>query len=268
MFATDFIFNGQRASDFNVVICSFDGEFQVASGGEVELIVVKSPDSDKFTFYGAQYNTVLTWTFSIAKKICSPTEDMYFSQYEERQIAKWLLQRDGYHWFSFIQSENEEDILYNVNITMHPRQIGGRTIGFDLVVTSDSSFGYTPLITKKAIINPNKPLVFYIDTDTKNYLLPVTYITGNGDFYICNENDSTTRHCEFKNMNASTSVMMDSENEIIPGILPDNFNWTFLRLVDGKNTIIVAPINIENGTPLDGDIELEIKYREIRRVVV
>lgn len=267
MFATDFIFNGQRASDFDLVICSFDGEYTTATGGDAEFNVVKSPDSDKFNFYGAQYNTPLEWTFSIIKNPCilkndSKTDD--FSNEEERIINKWLARRDGYHWLNFCQDENEDDILYKVQIKVRPRQVAGKTIGFDLTVTADSAFGYTPLQKKKATINKTKPLVLHIDNDTDNYILPKVTIQGQGNFYIANNNDvemsaSKNKAPKFTDILSSDKILMDSENKFLNGISFDKFNCRFLRLVDGKNVIT---------TDSESDINLEIYYREVRRVIV
>lgn len=267
MFATDFIFNAQRASDYDLVICSFDGEYQTATGGEVEFEVVKSPDSDKFNFYGAQYNTPLEWNFSIIKNPCfykNDSDTEIISREEERAIYKWLARRDGYHWFSFCQDENEDDILYNVQIKVSPHQVNGKTIGFDLIVTSDSAFGYTPLQRKKAVINNEKPLILYIDNDSSNYILPEVKITGSGDFYIANSSDiemkaSDNKAPKFTGVLSTDKIFMDSENKFLNGISFDKFNCRFLRLVDGKNIITT------NST---SDVNIEIYYRETRRVIV
>lgn len=261
MIATDFIFNGQNASDYGLIICSFDGELQSASGGEVEFEIVKPPGSNKYTFYGAHYNTVLEWNFSVMKKLCDYNDVYEFSNEEIRDISNWLEQEDGYHWFMFCQENDGEDIYYEVQIDVAPHQVGGRTIGFDLKVTSNSAFGYSSLHKKKKTIKNEDPLVIYIDNDTRSYLLPVVKITGSGDFSICNESDivrmSKQKVSTF--VDVDTDIYMDSENEIIDGVSPNNFNWNFLRLVNDKNVI---------STDSSDGITIEIEYREVRRVVV
>lgn len=265
MIATDFEFNNQKASDYDLIICSFDGEIQTATGGEIEFNTVKAPDSDKFTFYGAQYSSVLEWRFSIIKKPCVYSNDPYFSTFEERQIFKWLGKRDGYHYLRFLQDDVEEDIYYNVKISVSPHQIYGKTVGYDLVVTSDSTFGYSSLIIKRATINKEKPLNLYIDNDTNNYLLPEIYITGLGDFYISNENDperniTKGKMTKFVDIKSTDKIYMNSEHGIVLGILTEKFvSWNFLRLLDGKNIIV---------TDSENNITLEFRYREVRRVVI
>ena len=260
MFATDFLFNSQRLSDLGCIICSFDGELASAEGSEIEFNVVQSPNKDKFDFYGAKWSSQIVWNFSICKNTCT-NDDIYFNQYEESQLAKWLLKTDGFKYFQFDQ-EGYEDIFYKVYINMLPYQVGGKTVGFDLTVTSDCAYGYTDLITKKAIINSTTPLKINVNNDVSTAILPFVTINGNGSFYLNNSSDTRQnvnidKASEFKNV--SSTVMMDSENDIIQGVLPKEFNWYFLRLVDGNNIIT---------TNSESDIQLEIKYREARRVLV
>lgn len=257
MFATDFIFDSQRLSDFGCMICSFDGDFQTASGGEIEYNVVKAPNRDKFSFYGAEFNTVLTWNYSICKNTCSNNDNMYFDQYEESMLAKWLIKTDGYRYFQFDQ-EGYEDIFYNVYINMLPHQVAGRTVGYDLTVTSDCGYGYSDEITKIATVNSSAPLKFNINNDISTVVYPHIQIKGSGDFIISNDNDSLYEISDFRNV--STTIIMDCENDIIEGLnSPNDFNWYFIRLVDGMNTITT------NST---SNIQIEIKYREARRVIV
>lgn len=255
MFATDFLFDSQRLSDFGCMICSFDGDFSSAEGSEIEYNVVQSPNSDKHTFYGAKWGSQIVWNFSICKNPCVDS-DMYFSQYEESQLAKWLLKTDGYKYFQFDQ-EGYEDIYYKVYINMLPHQVAGRTVGFDLTVTSDCAYGYTDLILKKATINSSTPLRININNDITTVVYPFITINGNGSFYLRNDSDTINKKTELNNV--STAITIDSENEIIQGATPNDFNWHFLRLVDGNNIIT---------TNSESDIKLEIKYREARRIIV
>lgn len=264
MFTTDFIFDGQKASDHGVVICSFDGEYQPVTGGEVEFEVVKPPDNDKFEFYGAQYTTPLEWNISIMKNPCNKTDDkdFCFSNDEERMIYKWLQRRDGYHWFSFCNQYEDGEVYFNVKINVVPHYISGRTMGFDLTITADSAFGYSPLKKKVGTLSKSSPFILYVDTDTKGYILPEFNITGSGNFYISNDSDPVRNKAnkkEAKFTGASGTMYMNSEYGILDGIDLSNFSCRFLRLVDGKNVFTTDSTNA---------IKLEIFYREVRRVVV
>lgn len=261
MFATDFLFDNKRASDLGLMICSFDGDFQTASGGEIEYNIVKTPNRDRFTFYGAQFNSAITWNFSICKNPCN-NSSLSFNQYEESMVAKWLLKTDGYGLFQFDQ-EGYEDINYNVYFQIAPHQIGGQTVGFDLVATSDCAYGFSNIISRKSTINIANPLKLIIHSDINVYILPHVRINGTGNFYISNDSDLSQnaisdKAAEFKNI--SRKIVMDSDTDTISGLAsPDDFNWYFLRLVDGTNIIT---------TNSESDVEIEIQYREPRRVII
>lgn len=290
MIATDFIFDGKRASDYGLMIVSINSNNEsVASGGDMEYSVAKTPNNDRFTFYGSQFNNVLTWNISIVKDPCqcvSPT----ITAYEESEIAKWLMKTDGYRWFQFYQ-EGHENIYYKVYINMIPNQIAGSTIGFDLTITSDCAYGFSNIITKQATINASTPYKFYVDNNINNYIFPKVTIKGKilcdnsisdditsndeniienteahsetaSNFYIYNANDpeqniNNDKACQFKNIDIA-NITMDSDNDIITGVAPNQFNWYFLRLLNGKNTI---------ATNSESNIDIKIEYREIRRVI-
>ena len=261
MYATDFLFDTNRLSDFGCVVCSFDGEGSPATGGEIEFNVVKSPSKDRHNFYGAQFNSVLVWNFSICKNPCFE-DDLYFNQYEESRLAEWLLRTDGYKWLQFDQ-EGYEDICYNVYVNMIPHQMGGKTVGFDLTVTSDCGYGYSQEQRKRFTINKDKPFNIYIDNDMNMVSYPHLSIVGSGDFYISNNKDtmqniSNDGASEFTNV--AKTITMDSENEIVLGVAkPSDFNWYFMRLVKGDNEI---------ATNSTSDLKIDMTYREIRRVIV
>lgn len=265
MYATDFLFDEQRASDFGCMICSFDDNIET-SGGEIEYIVSKPPDNDVSIFYGSQFNSVITWKFSICKNPCKFTS-MYFNQYEESMIMKWLVRTDGYKFLQFEQ-KGYEDIFYRVYINAMPHYDSGKVVGFDLTVTSDCAYGFTDIIKKKASISSISELKFQVYSDINSYILPTVKINGTGNFHIKNAaylylaagaiESLIGEKVELKNV--SGNIMMDSATDMMEGISdPDDFNWHFLKLVDGINTIT---------TNSASDIEIEISYREPRYVRV
>lgn len=286
MFATDFLFDRHYARDFGLMICSFDQSPETASGGEIEYNTVKTPGRDRFSFYGAQRNTAIEWHFSICKNP-DQNQTSYFTQYEESRIAKWLLQTDGYKLFHFCQ-EGYEDIFYHACINMTPHQFLGQTIGFDLTVTSDCACGFTGVITRKAVLNNKSPVLkFRVLSDVKACILPRIRIRGTGSFQISNEADSGHPAAVFHNLSAEETpeLIMDSDADIlfiqnkdaaVPLPNPDMFNWRFLRLVDGENRIVLGEIpktestesSLKTSDTDNIEIEIEIQYREPRRIIV
>jgi hypothetical protein len=261
MFATDFLFDTNRLSDFDCIICAFDGNELSVSGGEIEFNSVKSPSKDRYNFYGAQFTNVLVWNFSICKNNCL-NDDMYFDQYEESRLAEWLLRTDGYKWLQFDQ-DGWEDICYHVKFDMMPHQIGGKTVGFDLTATSDCGYGFSQEMRKRFTLNSSTPYELFVTNDINMVSYPRLSIAGNGDFYISNDSDSLQNiknDCATEFKNATSVITMDSENDYINGIdSPNDFNWYFIRLVNGNNVIT---------TDSTSDLQIDMIYREIRRVIV
>ncbi len=279
MFATDFLFDSHYASDFDLMICSFDGSPETASGGEIEYNAVKTPDRDRFTFYGAQPNSAIEWHFSICKN-ARYGQNPYFTQYEESRIAKWLLQTDGYKLFHFVQ-EGYEDIFYYAYINMMPHQILGQTVGFDLTATSDCAYGFTGIIKQKAILNKTSPTMnFRIQSDVNTYILPRVCIKSSRNFQISNINDPNHPKTTFQNLSSGETFtfIMDSDTDTVfilngsataPLPDPNIFNWHFLRLVDGQNQIMLHMENEHTETEnTESQIEIEIQYREPRRIII
>lgn len=273
MFATDFIYNGQRASDLGWMICNFDGNEETASGGNIEFIVKKAPANDVYSYYGSHITDVLEWKFSIMKSPCLTYEDdiAKVTQYDESAVARWLLSTNGYKWLQFDQ-DGYRDICYMVKWQMTPHQINGRTVGFDLTATSNCGYGFSEEKIKTQTIKHDAndaendvSINLYINNDIKEYVLPEIRLTStSGNFYLSNLNDKiqnkdVNRQTEFY-IDGNIDVTLDCMNDIVLGLnSTDEFNWFFPRLVNGYNTITT------NST--DG-VTITIKYRENRRVIV
>lgn len=276
MFATDFLFDGQKASDFGCMICSFNGNVGVetAEGGEIEYNAVKTPCRNELMFYGSQFNTTITWKFSICKNLCKK-RNYYFDQYEESMIKKWLVKTDGYRMMQFDQ-RGYEDIYYNVYFNISPHQYLGKTIGFDLTAISNCPYGFTEVIKKKAIINSMSKMEFTVHSDVNTVILPTSHIkiyyynlhnTGQQISIINEDSDGKQGNpMIFENVLNNTDlntaiITINSDSGIVDGLnSPNNFNWNFLKLRDGVNKITT---NFE-----EGFIEIEIQYREPRNIIV
>ena len=265
MNATDMWFDGYFASDFGLMLGSIDGNNEVASGGDLEYSVAKVPNDDKYRYYTGQFTEVLVWNVTLIKDTCS-NDNITFSYEEERRISKWLVSKGGYKWLQFIQ-EGYEDLFYCVKINVKPNQLDGNTVGFDLTITSNCGYGFSSIITQEIQISSGlgNSKSIYVDNDiSDSYVKPKVTITGgSGDFYIFNNNDLEQRLppsiSDFKNITSGTTVIMDSDNEIITGVASDNFSYYFIRLLDGENMIITNSTNT---------LTLKFEYREARKVIV
>lgn len=260
MYATDFVFDNQRASSLGLMICSFDGESETASGGEIDYSVVKSPGRDQFSFYGAQFSSVLEWNFSICKNPCL-CDTPYFSRHEESTVAKWLLKTNGYRLLQFDQP-GYEDIFYRACIRPVPRQSAGRTVGFDLTAVADCAYGFSDIIRRTAAIKAGQPFRLDIHSDVDTYILPCAAITCRGPFTLFNHRDAAKKdsilRAPVQYTGKSRSFTMDSDTDTVTGLdNPELINWHFLRLADGINYI---------STDSSLSLTIELAYREPRLV--
>lgn len=268
MFATDFIFNGRKASDFGLMLCTWNEDDDVAEGGNIEPNAVKPPSRDVFDWYGGQFNEPLVWKTSVCKLLCKDLDtfddDFFVSIKEERQISRWLMQA-GYKWTCFMdEREGSEDIWYKCNVAVTPHQMGGKTVGFDLIFTSNCAYGFTGQRKYVGTISSSKDVVINISTDINEYVYPEITLSGSvGDIQIYNASDKrqNLENNKATKIKVNGDVVMDSNNDIVTGISnPDeDFNYYFIHLVDGENTI---------KTTSSAEIDIEINYREARRVIL
>lgn len=270
MYATKFTYNGHFSDEYGIMIGSFNGGTETASGGEIEITSVLPPNKDEYDYYGNQIPNALVWNFTIIKNRCtSKDESIYFNLDDERHITKWLMGEEGYHELFFHQEEYT-DICYMVCFNIKPHQIGGRTVGFDVTATSNCGYGFTQeyIRTSKFLkINDDKTVTkksvkIQINNDLKRKIYPfITIKNGKGSFTIENLDKDGNTICKSIFNNINSDIIMDSKNDIITGIPnPDCFvNWGFLYFIDGANELICDS---------DSEIEITIKYREIRRVII
>lgn len=270
MYATDFIFDGVSLSSKGYMICTFDGD-SVVSGGEIEPIVRKTPSTDEYTYYAAEINNVLTWELGICKLPCGTEDFEPLNQYEESELAKWLLKTDGYRWLQFVQPDDYPDVYYKVYINMTPAQIGGVTYGYNLTITSNCGYGFSGERIYQFSSN-SQPLTINVDNDLNRYIYPtVSFETNSNECWIYNENDleqnlSNNKETHFydlgDNYDNPIELSMDSENDIVNGITtPDQFNFRYLRLVNGENNIYTDGV-------MGGTHRSETEYSEQELVAI
>ena len=269
MYANDFLFDGQKLSDFGMIIGGVDTDGEaVVSGGEIEVVSMRPPDRDNFDYYTGKLDSPIQYNFGILKYSCEDPNDVYVTPEEESRIARWLLRKSktqGYGWLQFDQ-DYYRDICYKVICTdMKPIQVIGKTVGFELTFVSNCGYGFTNEKKHRFTLvkNSNKTIVLTNDMDT--YVYPKIKITGaTGSFIFGNITEmakSGSIATEFFNLSGSTTLTLDCENDIITGIDddPTKFNWIFPRMIEGDNEFFT-----HSTTPMT----VEISYREARRILV
>lgn len=261
MFATEFIFNGHSSAEYGITICGFDGSDTSISGGEIEVNSVQPPSSYTFDYYGRTMPNPITWTFSVCKVPCEVEDnEYYFSIDEQRHIAKWLLGEPGYKPFCI--PSDDEDIYYFCTANMTPHMIGNDVGGFDITITSNSGIGFSYELARIDSFTDGKKgktIQIQVNNDIKVPIYPEIKIIGSGDFEIVNTNISgdVISRSVFKNI--TNELILDCANDIIQGLnKATDFNYEFPILHDGINNL----------TCTNPDVQIQIKYREIRKVIV
>ena len=154
MVATDFEFNGVKASDVNLAIVDFDSpsrEGVVSSGGKTTFNTSKPANSKKWNFHGSHYEEQLSFSFQVGRINLNrrPQEVLPATSYEKAYYMRWLCRKDGYKYLRFLQN-GYENIFYNAKIDLEWIDYGGCTYGAELTVTCDAPFGYSPLQSYEA----------------------------------------------------------------------------------------------------------------------
>lgn len=231
MYASNFIFNGRSLSDFGYMICEFDGETNTATPANITFTTAKPPGSKRRHFLTSLIEDVIMFEFSIVKYSCGRMiEDI--GQYEHSMIERWLCRTDGYKEL-VIEQENFDHICFFANINITPHIVYGRIRGYRLIVTTDSSCAYSEPMETMFDLSPSSPYRFYASSDDAGYFYPVWEIVPkqNGNLSIKITEDTEQTNTVLHNVSTGQIIKLDSENGIIEGTPPDNFNWMFPRIV-------------------------------------
>lgn len=260
MDATNFIFDGKSLSDFGFIICEFNGEANTSTPSNITFTTLKVPDSDRRRFLSSNYEDVIMFQFSIAKYE-SKKRNLPVNSYEDRAIRKWLCREDGFHEL-IIEQDGFYNIYYNAQINIIPQMVSGRIRGYRLTVTTDNVYGYTELLETEFDISNTSPYTFLALSDIADYFYPIWEITPkqNGDLHLKILEDSNQTDTILKSVNANSKIIIDSENGIIDGILPDNFNWMLPRIVQGYDDTV-------NTITSTLSCHIKLKYKLARKAV-
>ena len=258
--ATNFIFDGKSLNDFGFIICEFNGETNTSTPSNITFTTLKVPDNDRRRFISSNYEDVVSFEFSIAKYE-NKKNNLPINSYEDRAMRKWLCREDGFHEF-IIEQEDFYNIYYNAQINITPQMVAGRIRGYRVTVITDNVYGYTEWLETEFDINNTSPYIFLALSDRADYFYPIWEIIPmqNGDLHLKILEDINQTNTIFNSVKAGGTIIIDSENGIIEGISPDNFNWQLPRIVQGYDETVNT---ITSTLPC----HIKIKYRLARKAV-
>lgn len=261
----DFIFDGQRLSDFGYIIVDFNSTGVTTSNvSKMSYTDVKAPLSHKSHNVSTTYNENLSKQLQIIKNHCTE-KDIEISNDELSRLSRWLCRTD-YKQFKWIDDKDDDEIFYNVKIDLSKLELGN-VIGFELNITADTQFGYTREIKNVMDFTDTTENIVNVYSDDEGIIYPDVVITikEDGDLKLINDKES----------NRSTIINDCKTNEIITIIggdtlqitsslesrnFSDNiFNYKFPRLISkyrDYHNIFTSSLKCT----------MEIKYRGIRKV--
>ncbi|MCI9077320.1 MAG: hypothetical protein HFH68_00145 [Lachnospiraceae bacterium] len=251
MIATDFEFNGVKASDVNLAIVDFNSpsrEGVVSSGGKITFNSSKAVNSHKWNFHGSHYEEQLSFSFQVARINLErlPQEVLPASPYEKAYYMRWLCRKDGYKYLRFLQN-GYESIFYNSKIDLEWINYGGCTYGAELTVTCDAPFGYSLLQSYEARLSSGNSFTIYNDSDETGSVMPQLIeieILTDGDFRLSNSldpllmvnyldlsGDTVIKGCKKGEVITINGITKQIATSLLSHDVSNSFNYVYPRLI-------------------------------------
>lgn len=264
--AMDFLYDNERLSDYEMMICQFDGGGgleTVSAGNNLTFNTVKSNQSDRNYLTSTTYEEPLSTTFQICKQGCYG-DDKYISSEELTSLLRWLSRRDGFHKFEIYQKGYEGIFFYGSFNNIQQLKVGGELYGLELTFVTDSPYGYEDIsfdFTTTASVGYS---LFSMSNET-GHLYPKVFTCKcleSGNLQI--HNSIEDRVTEINNCVKDEIITMDGNHKVIETSVPthklyNDFNYNYFRLgskYDDNLNVITTSL----------PCEIHIEYESVRKV--
>ena len=272
MFCTEFIFDGISSKEYDLIICSFDGNKSgsATAGSNIEYTTFKAPNSNKWVKTGSNYNEQLTFTFEVCKYKCNSVVNEPLSERELAFIMRWLVRKE-YKYLRFMQ-EGYENIYYKCQINAEKYEIAGKCYGLTLTVVCNAPFGWSERIHATISSSTTSSVQLYDSSDEIGVIYPkIEILSKSGtvdapqDITIRNETtgiEMLIKNCivneqiTCRNMKIESSEYTSNHTTLF-----DDFNWKWFSI---GNTFD----NRVNEIKVTGNCDIELSWRVPRKAVV
>ena len=241
-FGSEFLFGGVSSVKYDIRFYEIDSSNSTTTGkGGVQGVI--SSDvifrKSKTRFYTLSTNTPLEIDIQVG---CgSPV-----NRQQESLIKSWLMGARNYKKLQPVQSDMQS-YYYNCIITdCVNNYVGNVLYGFTFHAVCDAPYGWeeAKTLTKNYVAGANNDVFnFYNASADNDYLWPSFNFTLNGTgtgLTITNGSESN-RQTIFTGLSYNEIITADCDNEILTSSTGlnrfPNFNFTFLRLIPGMNTL-------------------------------
>lgn len=257
----DMMYDGQLLSDFGFVIGSIDssdGSFTMSDESTIVFDTVSTHSGKNFMLTNTKYETALTATFTIVKNPCK-NDDLEITDLEYRRIMRWL-NREQFLECGFAFPNQSETAYYNASFNVEKNRVGGRLVGLDLTMITDSPHAHRATVSKTFTISSSSTVNEIEDvSDVIGYTYPDMKITikSAGDLTIANQ--TTGYNTIIKGCTANEVITIKGKEMIISSSnsshdIPSNFNFEFFAL---QNTYSATKTKFTCSLPCT----IEISYK-------
>ena len=259
---TDFIYDGKALSDFGYMVL-FENTDESIPVSEMKFSEIKGSRSDVSQQVSYSYENNYSCTFTVIKNLCNTNEkDEFLTNNDVEELTRWLA-RKTYKWFKFIDDDDDDEIWYQAQFSIHKEYVGDDVFGLSLTLNTNAPFGFT----REIIVNPairNNSFSVPVYSDEEGYIYPDVVVTmaDAGELVITNTAES--RETTLKNCVVDEVITFYGQNinQIISTSTHDyakDFNYNFPRFFTeyGDNT---------NQFTVNLDCTIKLIYRGIRKV--
>lgn len=272
MYIIDFEYAGRRLSEFDCIVCNFDGSTglqDVDIGCDISFNTVKNNHSSVHSKTSSSYENVYSATFGIMKNPCRyQGDDIYMTDTESSALVKWLNRHEYYKFKYYNPDFDVLDVCYYGSFNIRQKMFNGKIVGLTLTFTANTPYAFgDEILTEIKISDISKPLELHCNSDEVGVIYPNMKITclKNGTFKMIN---NTTGTCiEIENCVAGEIIVMDGEHKLIDTdsdlhkkTLFDDFNYEYIDIQIGEMN------NCANFYELSMPCEITIAYSPIRKV--
>lgn len=173
-----------------------------------------------------------------------------FTPTQRRLINKWLVGRFGYKKFEVMQDEIINIYYQCIFTEQNTLYVGDKCVGLTLQALCNSPYqNMLPVTVSKPTVSEPDTLIVNNTSDIYDYVLPQMTIKCSGLQTYCSIINTSDDDREFKinNVLANEIFTVNNQTKIMTSDNPtfsfNNFNFKWLRLVNGANTLTLSGIS-------------------------
>lgn len=256
------MFDGLRLSDMGYIVTHDEIVDDTGVVSQMEFNTVNSVKSNNHHKVSSKYEDTLHLDVSIMKHPCN-NDSFVLTNDDISEMAKWLC-RDEYQWFKWIDDIGQDEIWYQVQITMDKIAYGKDIIGLTLHINTNRPYGLTREYQHEWIGGLSDTII-NVHSDEEGYIYPDVEITvkGGGTVEITNHYENRTTRISNCINGEIINIYGDDLHQIVSSNkghdLSTDFNYILFRLCNkwgnSKNIITVSP-----------NANIVFTYRGVRKV--